>query len=359
MLSDNKERFQLSYPRFLAYSALNSAFPFFCPPVNRIKQRLLSPIAIKYVQLSLTYECQCSCSHCGVSQYSKANNKLTPEEIFSLIDNLVRWGFGQIDFFGGEPLLDKNISAYIKRASKNGVFTHLFTNGLLLSRENAHKLSGSGLSAISISFDSPDPALHDRNRNIPGIFEKALKGAQYCIQNKIKTIMSVHASESDILSGQTEQLVKLAKEKGFRSIRILSPFKTGRFFSLNTPVYSEKAMRRLLEIAGDKEFIQLHGVASCYVPYKTVAYISPYGEVQPCSMVPLKFGSIRKESFASILDRMRKHPVCNINEPGCVMNTAYFKDNFFAKINIKERSFPIPVEQLVFPPGTGSPSQKG
>jgi len=359
MLPDKKERFRLSYPRCLAYCALNSAFPFFWPPINRIKHRLLSPIAIKYIQVSLAYECQCSCSHCGVSQYNKANNKLAPKEIFSLIDSLVRWGFGQIDFFGGEPLLDKNIYAYVKRASKNGIFTHLFTNGLLLSRENVHKLSVNGLSAISISFDSPDPALHDRNRNIPGIFEKALKGAEYCIQNKIKTIMSVHASESDILSGRTEQLVRLAKQKHFQSIRILSPFKTGRFFSLDTPVYSKKAMQRLLDIAADKEFVKLHGILNCYIPHKTVAYISPYGEVQPCSMVPLKFGSIREESFSSILARMRKHSVCNIEEPGCIMNTAYFKDNFFGKINIKEQSFPIPVEQLVFPPETGFPRQKG
>ncbi|TAM37218.1 radical SAM protein [bacterium] len=358
MLPDKKESFRLSYPRSLAYLALNSAFPFFWPPINRIKRRLLSPIAIKYIQISLTYECQCSCGHCGVSQYNKTNDKLTPKELFSAIDSLVKWGFGQIDFFGGEPLLDKNIYAYVRHASKKGIFTHLFTNGLLLSRENVHKLSGNGLSAISISFDSPDPATHDRNRNIPGIFEKALKGAEYCIQNKIKTIMSVYASESDILNGRTEQLVKLAEEKGFQFIRVLSPFKTGKFFSLNTPVYSKKAMRRLLDIAGDKEFVKLHGISNCYIPYKTVAYISPYGEVQPCSMVPLKFGSIRKEKLTSILVRMRKHPICNIKEHGCVMNTAYLKNNFFDKINIKEQAFPMPVEQLVFPPETNSPRQK-
>jgi MoaA/NifB/PqqE/SkfB family radical SAM enzyme len=39
------------------------------------------------------------------------------------------------------------------------------------------------------------------------------------------------------------------------------------------------------------------------------AYVSPIGEVQPCSFMPLSFGNVREDPVKAIFERMWKHPM--------------------------------------------------
>ncbi|MBU1726904.1 MAG: radical SAM protein [Candidatus Omnitrophica bacterium] len=339
---------KLSLLRKNFYFILNGLYPWSHPLTNKIKLRLLKPINIKYIQISLTYDCQCSCAHCGMSKYNTSQEKLKPRYIYKIINNIVPNGFGQIDFFGGEPLLDENIYQYVKYSSARGIFTHINTNGLKLKEDNVRRLAKSGLRAISISFDSPNPEIHNKNRGINESFQRALIGAQLCIKNGIKTIMSIYSSPNDIVNGQTEELINIAKEYKFDSVRLLGTFKVGNLSSVDDPKYPDKAIKILKKIIKDNPMVKPHGIWKCFVPYRTVAYISPYGDVQPCSMVPFKFGNIGIESFSSILKRMYKHPLYDISEPGCIMNSGMVKKAFYDNADCRKQNLPIPIEQLVF-----------
>jgi len=267
-----------------------------------------------------------------------------------LINSLVDCGFGQIDFFGGEPLLDKNIYRYIDYASGKGIFTHINTNGILLNIDNVNKLYSAGLKAVSISFDSAEPREHDSNRGYHGAFELAMQGAKLCIEKKIKTIMSVYSSPSQIKKGETEMLIKIAQESGFNSVRLLFPFRTGKLSELEGEKFDIQELNVFISsFKGGKDFIKTHGISNCFLPFRTVAYVSPYGDVQPCSMTPFKFGNIKNEKLSRIINRMRRHPLFNIDEPGCVMNSKYMQSNFYHKAKIGEKSLPIPIEEIDAP----------
>jgi len=340
---------KISFSRKAIYFILNTFFPKNSIGISRLKFWVLKPIHIRYLQLSLTYDCQCSCVHCGMSKYKNSGQLLSPEEIYRIIDNLVSCGFGQIDFFGGEPLLDKNISKYIKYANLKGIFTHINTNGILLTKETVTELRKSGLCAISISFDSPNSAKHDKNRLYSGAFKSALEGSRLCIANKIKTIMSIYSSYQDINNGETQKLIEIAKMEGFSHVRLLAPFRSGNLSNLDN---IDNEREKIIEFVSKnklKEFIKPHGLEKCFINYKTTAYISPFGDVQPCSMTPFKFGNIRNKKLNKITQEMWKHPLCNIPGHGCLMNSRYIKENFSDIINLKDTDLPIDIQDIVSP----------
>lgn len=344
---------KISPARKVAYLFLDACLPFFFTPLNKIKQALLRPINKRYIQLSLTYNCQCRCLHCGMSWYGQKGKKLKPDEVFGIINKMVGLNFGQIDFFGGEPLLDDNIYSYIKHASRKGIFSHLNTNGLLLSRKNVRLLKKSGLNAVSISLDNSDPQKHDANRQIKGAFEAALSGARLCMRSNIRTIMSLYATEESILNGEAQKLIKIARKEGFFRVRFLMSFKSGKKFNEESQIANPEVRIKLQEILKDKDFIKSHGIINCFVPKKGNLAISPFGDVQPCSMVPISFGNIREENLSRIIKKMHDHPIYKINEEGCIMNSKFMKELLFSKMNFPLEELPLPIERLASCPKTG------
>jgi MoaA/NifB/PqqE/SkfB family radical SAM enzyme len=353
MIAKNHKKYNyiLSEPRKYLYFLLDAITPLFHPLSNHLKFRLLQTINTRYIQLSLTYKCQCKCRHCGMSRYETTteNTKLKPKLIYRLIDNMVKDNFGQIDFFGGEPLLDNRITDYIHYATKKGIFTHINTNGLLLSRKKVRRLKKAGLSAVSISFDHPEPRMHNYYRQTPFAFSKALKGAEYCIENKIKTIMSIYTTPKELSNGNTGKLIQLARQNNFSHVRLLAPFKTGNLQNSNTDIKTKALIPFLNQIIQDNSFVKPHGIYKCFVPYKSTVYISPYGQVQPCSMVPIEFGNIQNEDLSKILNRMYNHPIYSIKEAGCLMNSKVIRYKILTREILEKSKLPIPSSGLSDP----------
>ncbi len=105
-----------------------------------------------------------------------------PEEIPSLLEwktfigqfrELVDPGF-EMDFGGGEALSMPGMLDLIRHAKDKGFRTTLASNGYLINKEMALKISDSGLDAISLSLDSTKPEVHDRMRGVPGVYQHVL-----------------------------------------------------------------------------------------------------------------------------------------------------------------------------------------
>lgn len=135
---------------------------------------------VKALCLNIAHDCNLSCRYCFASEgsYGKSpREKLMPAEIGrAAIDFLLMQAEGtkhlEIDYFGGEPLLNmeviKDITAYGRQKEKeNGVKFHftLTTNGLLL-REDVKKYLGNEEFSVILSLDGR-PQVHDRMRVFP------------------------------------------------------------------------------------------------------------------------------------------------------------------------------------------------
>ena len=74
-------------------------------------------------------------------------------------------------------------------------------------------------------------------------------------------------------------------------------------------------------------------------------YISPYGEVQPCCFMPLRFGNIREEPLKDILDRMWSHEMFDMDwvRKECPMLNDEFRKKYIDTIP-KDWKLPFRIE---------------
>ena len=285
-------------------------------PIQSCKNGILK------VMVGLTYRCQCNCAHCCSGMYEKSEgSELATQELESLINQIDRMPsiFSVVSFFGGEPLLRKDIYHLIKLVTKNGLFCEVESNGILLSHKNVQKLKGAGLHHIFVSLDSPNAVRHDRLRRQEGCFENAINGIKDCIKEGLSCSISTYASKEIIHNGNLVKIINLGRKLKVTSIRILYPILTGNWLKAKDEKLSleeEAVIRALLEPG----FVYLESTycynetttpKSCAALQKDFFYISPYGEIQPCPFVPLSFGNTRKRPLQENLNTMWQHPIFN------------------------------------------------
>ncbi len=133
---------------------------------------------IKALCLHVSHACNLTCDYCfaGAGRYHGESALMRPEVGRRAIDFLIESSGGrrnlEVDFFGGEPLLNwetvKDIVRYArsmeKRHNKNFRFT-LTTNGVLID-DDVIEFSNREMHNVVLSLDGR-PAVHDRLRRTP------------------------------------------------------------------------------------------------------------------------------------------------------------------------------------------------
>ena len=139
---------------------------------------LLTGSPIKAMCLNIAHDCNLRCKYCFASTGDYAGGrKLMSEEVGkAAIDFLLKYSVGrknlELDFFGGEPLMNidvvKKVVEYArskeKEYNKNFRFT-MTTNGMLLDDEITDFLNRE-MSNIVLSVDGR-PCINDANRPTP------------------------------------------------------------------------------------------------------------------------------------------------------------------------------------------------
>jgi MoaA/NifB/PqqE/SkfB family radical SAM enzyme len=132
--------------------------------------------------------------HCHVSAREPLPNELTLQEAMHAVDELASLGTEALIFSGGEPLLRKNfILALTEYCVDLGILPAMLTNGLLLNRRVAEELKDAGILAVGIPIDSIVPANHDKLRNLPGTFEKAIQAIKTCLDVDLEVVITTMA----------------------------------------------------------------------------------------------------------------------------------------------------------------------
>lgn len=306
------------------------------------------------VMIGLTYECQCSCEYCCSGLYAKESKKeLTTEEIRSLINDISRLPFAVVlvSFFGGEPLIRKDVFDLVRYAAAKGLFVELETNGILLSLENVKRLKAAGLHHLFVRIEHCEAAFHDKISNFQGCFKKTIEGIGYCVREKLPCSISTIAMKDKIHNNQIEKIIELGKRLKVTSLRILYPTLAGRWLDKDEEILTEaeeKAVRELL----NPDFVYLESSYVCTKEmnricpsrHKKMFYVSCYGEVQPCPFTPLNFGNIRDKKIKEILNKMWEYFIFRDKKyNGCLMGNKEIRDNYI-KSNKTKSLFPMDIK---------------
>lgn len=299
------------------------------------------------IQVALTYRCQCTCVHCSAGRFSRLpNQEMTFDETASLIRDARRLGAREICFFGGEPLLVPFVCDLVAMAHGLGFQTRLDTNGWLLDEAMLQRLKAAGLNHIDVSLDGADAEVHDRLRGMPGLFDRAVQGIRHCREAGMFCTISTYATRENLRDGQLEQVIALAQDLGVET-RILSSIRSGRWEDREDIVLTPEDTARLKSLLDPHKHVYWETVLAgtpdsafvCPTLQRLMIYVSAYGDVLPCSFLPMSFGNVRKEPFSDIVRRMwGSEPMQKPGHSGCLMNDPDFRRKYQHAIGFNDAS---------------------
>ena len=137
-----------------------------------------------------TKACMLSCIHCRAEAITKPlPGELLGDEVYMLVDYVREFGapYPLLVVTGGDPLMRGDLWDLIRYAVERGVRVSLAPSVTpLLSSNVVKKISDSGISAVSISLDSPDPGVHDSIRGYRGVWDRTVRVIRELIDYNVK-----------------------------------------------------------------------------------------------------------------------------------------------------------------------------
>jgi len=124
----------------------------------------------------ITSNCNLKCDMCNLWRNPK-KEEFDFDLFKKVVDDLSKSGCYYLSFTGGEPLVAKNIFEMLAYSKERIPFVHMVTNGQLVTKDLAKRLSKTNLDEISISLDGLEKT-HDKIRGVKGSFKKALESLQ-------------------------------------------------------------------------------------------------------------------------------------------------------------------------------------
>lgn len=170
----------------------------FAPMDKNYKMAIEDCPIIKALCINIAHDCNLRCQYCFAGQggYGQWRMLMSFDVARRAVDFLIAHSgpreHCELDFFGGEPLMNwhvvqQTIDYVHKQEKKHGkkIKMSLTTNGLLLDKEKVKYLTDNHISLI-LSLDGRKE-MHDRMR--PGVhgegtYDEIVKNLQYCVANR-------------------------------------------------------------------------------------------------------------------------------------------------------------------------------
>ncbi|MBZ7928526.1 GTP 3',8-cyclase MoaA [Campylobacter sp. LH-2024] len=209
---------------------------------------------INYLRISVTQRCNFRCLYCMPKipfNHQPKENLLSFEELFLFVKAAIDEGIEKIRITGGEPLLRKDLSIFIKMIHdyKKELDLAITTNGFLL-KDFAKDLKNAGLKRLNVSLDTLDEkkakklAQKDVLSSVLAGIEEALNVG---LKVKLNTVALKNLNDNELIA-----LLEFAKSKNMQ-IRFIE-------FMENTHAYGKlQGLKRdeIIQILSQKYDIKL------------------------------------------------------------------------------------------------------
>jgi MoaA/NifB/PqqE/SkfB family radical SAM enzyme len=164
--------------------------------------------------VSISDRCNSRCVYCN--SWKVKNEEAAPvKEWLSIVKQLSEIGITEVIFSGGEPLMSCDLDSIIHSANAAGIFTHVISNGILLTEERMLKLVESGVKGVTLSIDSLDELEYTSTRGIP--FEYASRALDVLFRSK-KQFPYLYAGINVVVTARNflsyGDLIELASSNG-------------------------------------------------------------------------------------------------------------------------------------------------
>ncbi len=252
-----------------------------------------------YAHLDLTYQCNLKCIHC-YSVNKNQQKELTGTEIENVFDQLAELESFYLSVSGGEAMLRSDFFQITRYARKKNFALRIFTNGTLISEEQAQKIADLNPLFIEISLYGMSEKVHDSITQTPGSFHRTIKS----IHLMKKLNLNVHI-KTIVMKQNVHQLIAIqqfADSIGvlFRPDTIINPQIDNNKLPLEYRISDDDLLQYFEEFHPNWKRNELALNQTLCNAGKGLIVISAFGDVYPCLRIQTKAGNIRDQSLASI-----------------------------------------------------------
>jgi radical SAM protein with 4Fe4S-binding SPASM domain len=197
------------------------------------------------VVFNITRQCNLDCLHCYLeSKNKKYTGELTTKQIKAVIDSFENIHIPILLLSGGEPLAHKDIFEIIKYAKSKNIRIGLSTNGTLITKDIAKKLRQAEVDYVGVSIDGAKK-IHDKFRNLPGAYERAIKGIRNAQQAGLKT--GVRFTISKLNAPDLPKVLDMCVKEKIRRFCMYHLVYTGRGGTLAQQDMDNKQRREVID----------------------------------------------------------------------------------------------------------------
>ncbi|MFA6171741.1 MAG: radical SAM protein [Patescibacteria group bacterium] len=189
----------------------------------------------------MTSKCNFQCGMCPqwkIGLEEKAEEYISESRMLELMDEMAGAGIKEIGFSGGEPLIySDKLLRLLAHASRKGMYTHVATNGSLITREFLGEYDKIGGGHISLSID----ALGERHNELRG-FGGAFSGTENVLKlfetnNYRNILLKINLTLTGENLGEAPAVVKMAATKN--AVVFIQPYDPYDYAHSNDAAYLE------------------------------------------------------------------------------------------------------------------------
>ncbi len=289
-----------------------------------------------------TAACNLACVHCRRLDVGRqlSRDDLSTDVAAAMIRSLPQTGRPILVFSGGEPLMRPDLFDLAVIAVDSDLPIALATNGTIMNDDVARRIVDVGFRRVSMSFDGPSAAIHDRFRGIDGAFDATIRGFRDL--RRLGMSMQINTSVARHNHAHLDEMYTLALDLGADALHIFMLVPVGCGMELDESIMLDgDAYERALHWVYDRQQEgRLHLKATCAPHYfrvmrqrskadgpampaapqphasghpgslsavtkgclagQAVCFVSHTGEVFPCGYLPVTSGNVKTRPLPEI-----------------------------------------------------------
>lgn len=265
----------------------------------------------------LTNRCNLRCTHCHVSSAPDwpTANELDTATWCRVIDDYSKFAreraFPQprVTFSGGEALTRLDAFDILSHSKSHGLYTTLFTNGVLIVNSRIASRIASVVDEVQVSLDGATAEVHDYIRGA-GMFERALRGLKLLAEANVRFRVSTVVMPQNY-QDFFDNLPALIRSipGGFNVKLSLASYdgRATRSMLFSSPAEGEARLNMLITHLSDEKIRPerplTNNLKATSCGYGRELTIDSNGQVFGCGPQLHPMGDLKKESFWAIADR--------------------------------------------------------
>jgi MoaA/NifB/PqqE/SkfB family radical SAM enzyme len=335
--------------KYVLRQAISGSYKLMFFEFARRSRRFIKLIPVRPIRavVNVTHNCNSRCVTCSAWK-EKSQDELTTSEWFDILCEIRALGISDLSFFGGEPLLRDDLSTVVRKAHDLRFDRiHLFTNGLLLTRERSIELIKNGITSVYVSLNGKEQS-HDITRGIKGAYARTMEAIQSLVELRDSRFPQLEISVITMVMGVTVDYIPEMADMCLRyGIGLsLSPLDTSPPRQGTVPNDYMKISQRRLDYVIDEmhrmkrtspslihdSHTSLEYVRNCFTKRNRIdvpcylgyllVFVGAHGEVFPGCWPLSAVGELRQTSLKQIIEskayKERVHDMFLKKCPGCV-----------------------------------------